>query len=230
MARRCADAPRQALASAPVSSAPRLALRTAAILMVLALAWLALTAVRVVLAAQVDERGRADAIVVLGAAQYDGRPSPVLTARLDHAARLYVDGIAEVVAVTGGSRPGDRTTEAAAAADYLFAQGVPHESIIRVTDGTSTWESLAATARVLHDRGRTRVVLVSDPFHSLRSRAIAAEVGLEATSSPTGESPIQGLAEVRQMARETLAVAVGDVIGYRRSVRLADLLGDLLDA
>ena len=215
----------QALASASVSSASRLLLRTAAILVVLALAWLALTAVRVVLASRTDDRGPAQAIVVLGAAQYDGRPSAVFSSRLDHAARLYANGVADVVAVTGGSRPGDRTTEAAAAADYLFAHGVPHESIIRVTDGTNTWESLAATARVLREQGRIDVVLVSDPFHALRSEAIAAEVGLDPTSSPTSDSPIQGMAEIRQMARETVAVAVGDVIGYRRSVRLADLLG-----
>jgi len=202
----------------------RLLVRAAAVLVVLAIAWVAVTAVRVVVASRAQDRGSAQAIIVLGAAQYNGRPSAVFSARLDHAAELYADGAADVVAVTGGSQPGDRTTEAAVAADYLFALGVPHEQILRVTDGTNTWESLAATARVLRAEGLTDVVLVSDPFHSLRSESIAAEVGLDAHSSPTRDSPIRGLAEVRQMARETLAVALGDVIGYRRLVRLADMV------
>lgn len=207
-----------------MSSVLRLFTRVTAALLVLAVVWTVVTGVRVVVASRADDPRPAQAIIVLGAAQYDGRPSAVLRARLDHAAELFADEVAEVVAVTGGGRPGDRSTEATAAADYLFTQGVPHERIIRVTDGSNTWESLAATARVLRQQGRTEVVLVSDPFHALRSEAIAAEVALDARSSPTRDSPIRGVAEVRQIARETVAVALGDLIGYRRLMRLEERL------
>ncbi len=143
-----------------------------------------------------DEARPADAIVVLGAAQYDGRPSPVLAARLDHALALWREGQAPRIVVTGGKRPGDRYTEATASADYLIARGVPDSAILREVQGTSTWESLAATARILRNRGLESVLVVSDPYHSLRARETARELGLDAYASPTLTSPVERLVRV----------------------------------
>ncbi|MCZ7528886.1 MAG: YdcF family protein [Acidimicrobiia bacterium] len=165
--------------------------------------------------------------MVLGAAQYDGVPSDVLKARLDHAIGLYEEGIAPTIVVTGGGQPGDRFTEAQAAADYLHAHGVPDTAILRETTGQSSWESLAASAHFLEERGMTDVVLVSDPFHSARIDAIAEEVGLNAVTSPTQTSPIKGKAEWRRLGTETLRVGVGRIIGFRRLMR-AEPVGDLV--
>lgn len=184
--------------------------------MALVTLYLAVTFVQVWRASGRDEAQPADAIVVFGAAQYNGRPSPVLAARLDHAADLYQRGIAERVVVTGGRAPGDSTTEASASAAYLTERGVPDSAILREVKGRSSWQSLASTANFLKKEGRTEVVLVSDPFHSARIEAMAGELGLEAHVSPTRTSPIGGAEEVSHMARETVAVATGRIIGFRR--------------
>lgn len=184
--------------------------------------YLVVTFVQVWLASRADNAQPADAIVVLGAAQYDGRPSPVLRARLDHAAALYHDGIAPLVVVTGGRAEGDRFTEAGVGAAYLHRAGVPESAILRETTATTSWESLAAAAWILGDRGATEVVLVSDPFHAARIQAIASDLGLDPHTSPTRTSPIKGVAAVRRMAGETVAVAAGRVIGFRRLARIGE--------
>ena len=178
--------------------------------------YLAVTFVQVWLAARRDGARPSDAIIVLGAAQYDGRPSPDLAARLDHAADLYRRGIAPVVVVTGGKQPGDRFTEAGASANYLHSHGVPESAILRETTGRTSWQSLAAAARFLKDRRLTNVVLVSDPYHSARIEGIAGELGLHAVTSPTRTSPIKGLAEWRRFGTETVRVAAGRLFGYGR--------------
>lgn len=169
-------------------------------------------------AARADQTDPVQAIVVMGAAQYDGTPSPALEARLDHAVELWDEGVAPLVVVTGGNQPGDRFTEATASADYLLARGIPDEAILREVDGTSSYESLAATARFLRNRDVDRVVLVSEPYHSLRLRGIAAEVGLDASVSPAPD----GGRSLRSLVRESVAVSVGRLIGYRR---LENLVG-----
>jgi uncharacterized SAM-binding protein YcdF (DUF218 family) len=161
-----------------------------------------------------------DAIVVLGAAQYDGRPSPVLAARLDHALELWQEGLAPRIVVTGGRQPGDRFTEAQASASYLIDRGVPDEAILREVQGTTSWESLAAAARILRQRGLASVVLVSDPYHAKRIAGIAEELGLTAFTSPTRTSPDRGSGEVRHYLREAAGVGVARFIGYRRLLRL----------
>lgn len=159
--------------------------------------------------------GNADAIIVLGAAQYDGEPSPVLRSRLDHAAELYRAGRARYVVVTGGGRDGDRTTEAKAGYDYLRSQiGIPDDQILLEVNGTSTYESLAASARFLRQRGATEVILVSDPYHAARVESVASEVGLRPHVSPT-----DGPAPLRRMAQEAAAVAAGRLISFRRLER-----------
>jgi uncharacterized SAM-binding protein YcdF (DUF218 family) len=195
----------------------RLAVRIFAVIGVAAVVYLGVTYVQVWRASTRDEARHAGAIVVLGAAQYNGRPSPVFQARLDHAADLYADDYAEVVVVTGGRRFGDLNTEAQSAAAYLARRGVPQEVILRENDGRNSWEQLAATRRILAARDIDDVLLVSDPFHSYRIAAIAGEVGLEGWVSPTDDTP-----SVRQLARETAAVSVGRIISYRRLMRVDD--------
>ncbi|MGH9226510.1 MAG: YdcF family protein [Acidimicrobiales bacterium] len=179
-------------------------------------AYLAVTFVQVWWASRRDDARPADAIVVLGAAQYNGVPSSILRARLDHAYDLYSRKLAPVIVVTGGKQPGDQFTEAQASAAYLHGKDVPDEDILREVSGTSSWESLAAASQFLNDRSIKTVLLVSDAFHSFRVDAIADELGLDGHPSPTRTSPITGLSAARHLFRETVAVAVGRIIGYRR--------------
>ena len=174
------------------------------------------TFVQVWLASRRDNTHKAQAIVVFGAAQYNGRPSAVLRARLDHAVELYNRHLAPYIVVTGGRQPGDNFTEATASADYLHSKGVPDGDILREVSGHSSWQSLASTASFLKARHIKDVILVSDPFHSLRIGGMASELGLDASTSPTRTSPIKGFDAAEYMGRETLAVAVGRVVGFRR--------------
>jgi uncharacterized SAM-binding protein YcdF (DUF218 family) len=186
--------------------------------------YLGVTFVQVWRAARHDQARPAEAIVVFGTAQYNGVPSPVLAARLDHAIELYRRDLAPVIVVTGGNQPGDQFTEATASANYLIQRGVPDDDVLREVSGTSSWQSLAAAANFLDDRGITDVLLVSDPFHSLRIQAMASELGLDGHASPTSTSPIHGMTEARYMARETIAVAVGRVIGFRRQASIENVV------
>jgi uncharacterized SAM-binding protein YcdF (DUF218 family) len=196
----------------------RLARRVVAIAVSAVVVYLAVTFVQVWLASRRDEARQAQAIVVLGAAQYNGRPSAVLRARLDHAADLYQRGLSDVVVVTGGKEPGDRFTEASASADYLAGKGIPQAKVLRETQGRNSWQSLASSAAFLKRDGRTSVLLVSDPFHAARISAMASELGLQAYVSPTRTSPITGFSSLQHMGKETLEVAVGRIVGFRRLV------------
>lgn len=206
----------------------RIVLRVVLVLFLLGFVYFTVTFVQVVLAARRDDARPSQAIVVLGAAQYDGRPSPVFRARLDHAADLYADGIAPMIVVTGGKQEGDRFTEAASGAEYLHSRGVPDTAIVRETTSRSSWESLAATANVLEARDITEVVLVSDPFHALRIDAIAEELGLDAVTSPTRTSPIRGFGEWRRFFTEALRVSAGRIVGFGRLARHGDRVGRLV--
>jgi uncharacterized SAM-binding protein YcdF (DUF218 family) len=160
--------------------------------------------------AQVDERRRADAIVVLGAAQYNGRPSPVLRARLDHALALYRDALAPRILVTGGVGRGDKESEATVARRYLLAQRIPDSAVVMQPQGRSTAASMSAVADWLGSRGFHSAVLVSDPFHMLRLRLEARRTGLKVYTSPTETSPISdnpGL-ELEYLAAEAVKVPV----------------------
>jgi uncharacterized SAM-binding protein YcdF (DUF218 family) len=161
-----------------------------------------------------DQARAVDAIVVMGAAQYDGDPSPQLAARLDHVVELWPEGLASLVVVTGGNRPGDRFTEAQASADYLVERGVPGEAILREDRGTTSYESLDAVADLLGARGLDDVLIVTDPYHALRSRLIAEEVGLRAHVSPTPDSVVRGGSEVIHQLEEAAGVAVGRLVGF----------------
>jgi uncharacterized SAM-binding protein YcdF (DUF218 family) len=169
-----------------------------------------------------DEARNVDAIVVLGAAQYDGRPSPQLAARLDHVISLYDDGYAPLVVVTGGKLPADRFTEAESSANYLIERGVPEAAILAEDDGSNTAESLAAVADLLDAQGLDEVLIVTDPYHSLRSRLTAQEQGLTAWVSPTPSSVVTGGASLRRHITEAGGVAVGRLIGFDRLSGLTD--------
>ncbi len=137
-----------------------------------------------------DSREPADAIVVLGAAQYDGRPSPVFQARLDHAAMLYAQGIAPQIVLTGGVGTGDTASEAAVGQRYLLTRNVPDQALVVRPEGRSTEASIRSVAAWMREEGRESVVLVSDPFHMGRLRLEARRMGIEARTSPTRSSPI----------------------------------------
>lgn len=137
-----------------------------------------------------NEARKSDAIVVLGAAQYDGRPSPVLKARLDHAVRLYERGIAPVLIMTGGTAPGDTVSEAVVSRRYAIRQGVPAAAILTERGGMTTLESMRAVSRLMGARNMDTAVLVSDPFHMLRLKLLARRVGFTGYTSPTRTSPI----------------------------------------
>jgi uncharacterized SAM-binding protein YcdF (DUF218 family) len=178
--------------------------------------------------AQVVQAGRGryddpvDAIVVLGAAQYDGRPSPQLAARLDHALTLWEAGVAPVVMVTGGKLPGDRFTEAEASRRYLLDLGVPDSVILMENEGRTTYDSLESAASILLAAELDEVVLVSDPFHMKRSDLIADGLGLDAHVSATPTSVVTGWSSARRHAQEAAGVALGRLIGFDR---LSELTG-----
>jgi uncharacterized SAM-binding protein YcdF (DUF218 family) len=137
-----------------------------------------------------DRAKVSDAIVVLGAAQYWGRPSPVLRARLDHAIGLWRRGMAPRVVLTGGVGVGDTTSEAAVSRKYVIGEGVPDSAILLETTGRTTRESLRSVAAMLQRTDHHRVILVSDPFHMLRLDILARRFGLVPYTSPTRTSPI----------------------------------------
>lgn len=144
----------------------------------------------VILWARRDRATPSDAIVVLGAAQYWGKPSPVLRARLDHAVSLWRRRMAPRVVLTGGVGVGDTTSEAAVSRKYVVGQGIPDSAILLETTGRTTQESLRSVAKMLRERDKESVILVSDPFHMLRLDILARRFGLVPYTSPTRTSPI----------------------------------------
>jgi uncharacterized SAM-binding protein YcdF (DUF218 family) len=153
------------------------------------------------------DRPAVDAIVVLGAAQYDGDPSPVFAARLDHAARLYRDGLAPHNVTIGGGQPGDATTEGQAGADYLVAAGIDRSAVIAVGAGSDTLASLRAAEPVLAGQGWTSVVVVTDPAHSARSALMARDLGWTVQTSPVRDGPaVRPDVQTEYRLRETLGV------------------------
>lgn len=166
------------------------------------------TGFRVWQAAREDDRPRADAVIVLGAAQYAGRPSPILEARLKHAKKLYDSGVASHIITGGGRRAGDQYTEADAGVRWLTSRGVPRSKVIAVGEGRDTLGTIRAVAKAAQDRGWNSAVIVSDPWHSLRARLMAHDAGLSAWTSPTHSGPIVQTRETqaKYIFRETAAL------------------------
>jgi uncharacterized SAM-binding protein YcdF (DUF218 family) len=180
------------------------------------------TAFRIWQYGRIDDRGHADVILVLGAAQYDGDPSSILRARLDHAKTLYDEGVASEIVTVGGRRPLDRYTEAQAGQMYLREQGVPDDRIVEVNTGNDTLTSLQAAAGVLRQHGWGSAVLVSDPWHMFRARTMAQDSGIDAWTSPTHSGPAvqTRTTQLRYIARETAAL-----LYYRLTRAPADDVG-----
>lgn len=197
----------------------RMVLAVGCALLLLGIGWFAVSWRLVHSTGQTDQARSVDAIVVMGAAQYDGRPSAQLTARLDHVVELWEQGLAPLVVTTGGKRPGDRFTEAGAAAEYLRERGVPEPAVVEV-GGSTSFGSLELVGDVLEERGLTRVLLVSDPFHSLRIRLVAQELGLVAYVSPTRTSPLTAGEQRAREIKEAFGVGIGRVIGFRRLLEI----------
>ena len=171
--------------------------RALSIALVLAFSLWLISAALVLLWSSRDEARPAQAIVVLGAAQYAGKPSPVLRARLDHALELWNRHLASLLILTGGTGEGDTTSEAAVGRTYVRKRGVPDSAIVEENAGRTTSESMRAVAGMLEVRGLQTALLVSDPFHMLRLRILARRFGFTPYTSPTRTSPISPNREAR---------------------------------
>lgn len=195
----------------------RILTRTAALGVSVAIAWVVFVFVSVVVAASNSQGRVADdpvpegaAIIILGAAQYNGEPSPVLEQRLDTALELWARESAPKIVTTGSNQPGDNFTEGFAGFRYLRNNGIAEDRIVVVVDGGDTYESLLAAANQLGEDER-KVIVVTDAYHARRSADIATEVGLEPDVVAAGDN--DGL---RRLFRETVAVAIGRLVSYRR--------------
>src|SRR5271165_4669151 len=135
-----------------------------------------------------NEARPADAIAVFGAAEYDGRPSPVLRARLDHALALYQEKLAPLIITLGGGDPADRHSEGGVGHDYLMAHGVPDAAIIAETESSNTEESAQRLAVIARANGLKRIVVVSDGTHLFRVHALCSALGLDVYTSPRPEA------------------------------------------
>ncbi len=173
------------------------------------------TALAIWWTARQDARPSSDAIVVLGSAQYNGVPSSIFEARLEHALSLWEEGVAPVVVTVGGKAAGDQFTEAEAGRDYLARAGVPAGSLLAVPEGVDTLESMRAVGTAFAQQGWSSAVLVTDPWHAMRAERMAEDAGMTAESSPTRQGPaVQTRAtQFRYILRETAAYLLYRVTG-----------------
>jgi uncharacterized SAM-binding protein YcdF (DUF218 family) len=168
--------------------------------------WIAYVFSEIRQAASVDEVRHTDAIAVFGAAEYSGRPSPVLRARLDHALTLYKDGYAPLIITLGGNSPGEAHSEGGVGHDYLMAHGVPESQIIAETMSNSTEESAARLAAIARENHIRKIVVVSDGTHLFRIKELCRAQGLEAYGSPRPEPRAPGFVDQAQrIAHEILS-------------------------
>jgi uncharacterized SAM-binding protein YcdF (DUF218 family) len=183
------------------------------------------TALAIWWTARQDARPHSDAIVVLGSAQYNGRPSSIFEARLEHARALFGQGVAPVVVTVGGKKAGDQFTEAEAGRDYLAGQGIPSSRLLAVPEGVDTLESMRDVAATFREHGWKKAVLVTDPWHVMRAQKMADDAGIQAASSPTRQGPAvqTRTTQFRYIMRETAAYLVYRLTG--RSVAGAPGIG-----
>ncbi|MDA8355709.1 MAG: YdcF family protein [Actinomycetota bacterium] len=192
----------------------RWALKIAVVVIVGLVAYFAVTLVQVWLTSRQYDPRPAQAIVVMGAAQYNGIPSPDLRARLDQALLLFQQGYSHLVGVTGSKEKGDVYTESEAGARYLEDHGVPARDVLEA-GGDDSWRNLSELAPELRARGVHTVLVVTDPFHEDRSMAIASALGFTPFPAPTQTSPITGTATIPYFLKEALGVGLGRVIGFQ---------------
>ncbi|HZD65027.1 MAG TPA: YdcF family protein [Acidimicrobiales bacterium] len=185
-------------------------------LVVLAVGYVLVTAAQVWWTSRRNDTRPAQVILVMGAAQYNGRPSPELASRLGQALALWRAHRAPDIVVTGGKEPGDNYTEAEASAAWLEQRGVPASAIVAEVAGRDSWQSLSQAAGYLVPHNLTEVLLVSNPFHEERIVSMSDRLGLAPHPAPSRTSPIRGGQAWAYFGRETLAVAIGRVVGYGR--------------
>jgi uncharacterized SAM-binding protein YcdF (DUF218 family) len=173
------------------------------------------TALAIWWTARQDARPTSDAIVVLGSAQYNGVPSSIFQARLEHAMKLYDQGVAPMIVTVGGKKSGDEFTEAEAGREYLADAGVPDDALLAVQQGVDTLESMRAVATEFDERGWHTAVLVTDPWHAMRAERMAEDAGMEASSSPTRQGPAvqTRTTQFKYILRETAAYLLYRVTG-----------------
>ena len=174
------------------------------------------TALAIWWTARQDARPTSDAIVVLGSAQYNGRPSSIFAARLEHARALYRQGVAPVVVTVGGKKSGDQFTEAEAGRDYLAREGIPRGHLLAVPEGVDTLQSMRDVAAVFRQHGWRSAVLVTDPWHVMRAERMADDSGIDAASSPTRQGPAvqTRTTQFLYIMRETAAYLLYRVTGH----------------
>ena len=183
--------------------------RLALVFIGILLLYLLALVVRIHLAGGRDERGEAEVIIVLGAAQLNGRPSPILRERLEHGLTLYRSGNGRYLLFTGGRQPGDPFTEAGVGRSYALARGVPAESILLEDEGRTTMQSLQRCRDMMRQRGLHRAILVSDPFHAFRLRRMARDLGMHALVSPTPTSRVRSrMVKLRYELREVATYVI----------------------
>jgi uncharacterized SAM-binding protein YcdF (DUF218 family) len=199
----------------------RLAWRILSLLVAVVVIYFAVTLVQVWLTGRHSDPHQAGAIMVMGAAEYNGTPSPDLKARLDEAATLFHKGKASLIMVTGGKKAGDVFTESEAGATYLRRQGVPAGDILQA-GGDNTYENVADAASQLLARRATTVLVTTDPFHEDRSMAIASSFGLAPSPTPTRTSPIKGWSTVPYYLKEAVGVGLGRILGFNHLEWLHD--------
>lgn len=174
------------MSDGPPSQAPRKHFFRTAVVLVLsaALLWLAVVSAEIVRQSEQDEARAAGAIVVMGAAEYSGRPSPVLRARLDHAYDLYQRGLALLVIISGGAGGDPRYSEGEVGRDYLLKRGVPDQALVAETTGEDTAESAQRVATIMRANGLETCDAVSDAYHMFRVKKILEREGITAYASP----------------------------------------------
>ncbi|MCU1620593.1 MAG: uncharacterized protein JWR41_2599 [Modestobacter sp.] len=193
----------------------RLVVRGLGAALLAALLLVASTALAIWWTARQDARPTSDAIVVLGSAQYNGVPSSIFEARLEHALDLYGHGVAPVIVTVGGKASGDEFSEAEAGREYLAKAGVPADALLAVQEGVDTLESMRAVATEFDDRGWHSAVLVTDPWHAMRAERMAEDAGMAASSSPTRQGPAvqTRTTQFKYILRETAAYLLYRVTG-----------------
>ncbi len=199
----------------------RLALRIVSLLLTAIVVYLAVSLVQVWLTSRHYDARPAGAIMVMGAAEYNGVPSPDLQARLDEAVKLFRKGDASVIMVTGGREKGDVYTESEASTSYLVKQGVLATDILQA-GGSNTYENVADAAPILLARHDTTVLVTTDPFHEDRSMAISSSFGLTPYPTPTQTSPIKGWSTVPYFLKEAVGVGLGRIVGFNHLEWLHD--------
>jgi vancomycin permeability regulator SanA len=224
--RRPADPTREDLPERPGAGRPprrrsgwRWVRRSLCLLIALVVGTPLVTGIAVWYVAREDVRTHSDAILVLGAAQFNGRPSAVLEWRLEHALKLYREGVAPAIVTVGGNQPGDTYTEAGTGKAWLNQHGVPNSHLVAVRSGSDTLQSMVAVGREYRRLGWHSAVIVTDPWHALRSRTMARDNGITAVTSPTRSGPTVGSRDTQfhYIVRETGGYLYYMLIGRRHA-------------